>query len=733
MRNELELLELIDRYLNGELTEKETADFEARMKTDTQLAKEVEIQKELLKGIDNFSLRQSAKRAYKKYKLTKAAWVAGIGLAVLIAVASAVYLYNETYNKDAYHLPEYNENGEKIWSDADKYLPHQKFTINTAKDTVIETQGGVVIAIPANAFTDESGHEVLGKVEFEVKEALDPNVIINAGLSTMSNDRLLQTGGMFYLNARLDGKSLQMNKDIYVEVPTDTIIPEMQLFTGERRDDGSINWVDPKSLADYLTTVDIHSLNFYPPNFEWALSEAGYPNLTKAAKDSIFYSFYCGEQKMKVMGPTDDDYVLRAIGTVPDSLSEQQAIAKGLVEYDTIRFKNGVPYFSSRVHINTTTEAYYPTEETAVSSSCGIQPSQIQAIWNDKFQNTILATKEFEERLQVLYSICQGGLLDLYVNNLDLPMWQIDSMSAMLCSGIYKDKFLEFAARHNGAVKDGDKLAAKLSEYYQRKQMVFEEAARKTQEDFWKKQAELDHVANKKSVDHSNEEALRNSLNFQKEFEINYMEACGQLGYDCTINRTPVNRIRATVNTPGWKNLDQYVREATANRETLDYTDPNTGKKARIEYLPLTVKVDNAGQYDRIYTYLVTKELYSFQRMKQDGNSFNEKLNELFEYQLVCVAYKGEQAYYHISDEPITTGDMDIQLEQISKIDLEKALNQLKSSKKGNDVLKDLEYQTFKMLDDQRRSKNIEIREFRAAMYRVVFPCPGDVEEAWAN
>lgn len=739
MRNELELLELIDRYLKNELSEQENAEFEAKLKADTQLQKEVELQKELLKGIDSYSLRQSAKKAYKRYKLTKAAWVAGIGLAVLIAIAAAVYLYNQNYESDPFHLPELNEMGTDMWSDADRYLPYQRFTINTAKDTVIETEGGMVIAIPANAFTDENGHEISGQIEFEVKEALDPNAIINAGLTTMSNDRLLQTGGMFYMNARSKGKTLQIDKDIYVDVPTDTILPNMQLFNGERRDDGTINWVDPKPMASYLTTVDIHSLNFYPPNFEDSLAAMGYPDKDKSFTDSVFYSFYCGG--LDVSFGYSKGYVVKAIGSVPDTLTEKEALELGLILRDTLSYSGSESGKFLESLMEDDKRAYYHYTETeatadlAISEAdCGIQPSQIQAIWNDKFQNTLLATKAFEERLQALYPTCQGSLLDLYVNNMDKPLYQLDSMVAGCLSGAQRDRFLAFAAQHKGSVKDGDKLAAKLSEYYTKKQKVYAEAARKTQEDFWKKQHKLDQHADTRTQEQKWEEEHRQEENLLVEFCHNYDEACEQLDYTyCSTLRcedkiefAPAPRnYNVTVSSTGWKNLDQYVWEATENRETLNYTDPNTGKKAVIQYLPFTVKVKDAEEYDRIYVYLLTEELYSFQRMKREGNTFTEKLNETLEYQLVCVAYKGDQAYYSFSGSdlvvPLTT--LGLGLEKIEKTSLETRLNELKSKKSSNDIWQDLEYQTFKVKDNLRRKKNLEMQEFRRNMYWVVFPC----------
>src|SRR5580698_6498307 len=134
------------------------------------------------------------------------------GLAISIIAVSGINVYFTSHrhkNEDLIQpLPEYNEQGTKQWSDADKYLPEQNFIINIAIDTVIQTRGGMVLAIPANCFLDDEGKPASGSVELEVKEALDPASMMKAGLSTKSGSQLLESAGMFYLNGRKDGKSL---------------------------------------------------------------------------------------------------------------------------------------------------------------------------------------------------------------------------------------------------------------------------------------------------------------------------------------------------------------------------------------------------------------------------------------------------------------------------------------------------------------------------------------------
>ena len=45
-----------------------------------------------------------------------------------------------------------------------------------------------------------------------------------------------------------------------------------------------------------------------------------------------------------------------------------------------------------------------------------IDPARIAALQSEEFQNTLIATKEFEERLQVIFKLGSPEILDLYVN-----------------------------------------------------------------------------------------------------------------------------------------------------------------------------------------------------------------------------------------------------------------------------------------------------------------------------
>lgn len=120
----------------------------------------------------------------------------------------------------------------------------QLFSINPQKDNLVKGARGGQFRIPAGAF---EGNE---PVNIELKEIYSPIEILASGLTTESNGKLLESGGMFYLNAKRNGKELKLLKPIDGSIPAAYINDSMKLFKGEVKSDGNVNWVEPENLSD---------------------------------------------------------------------------------------------------------------------------------------------------------------------------------------------------------------------------------------------------------------------------------------------------------------------------------------------------------------------------------------------------------------------------------------------------------------------------------------------------
>lgn len=706
MRKELEQMEQIERYLSGQLSAAERLAFEQRIANDPELQEEVRLQQEVMNGIERAALKQQTQQAAKRFHRGRGFTRWGLsGLCAVIILAAILYAAGKigTHSsgpatmqqaEQAQTLPGHNEQGGTDWADADRRLRPQTFVLNAASDTVIETKGGMVLAIPANDFLDDKGQPVKGSVQLIIKEALDAASIIEAGLSSQSGARLLESGGMFYVDARQDGKSLRIDPSngIYTQVPADTIKTGMQLFSGKRMPDGSIDWINPRPLEHGLVSMDIHLLDFYPPHYLDSLASWHYPAQDKRFTDSLYYSFAAFFQQI---APVSRDTLIEGYPNMATSPASDSTPA---------------------------VKTHFPHRKRDVAP-CGIDPARIKTIWNSDFQNTLLSTRQFEQRIPWIHQSANNHILDLYVNHLDMNLSDIDSMAARQLSGSLKRRFLAFAARHDGKVQNGNKQFDQLRTYYERKATAFREAIAKTQHDFWNKQAELDQQAQNRKFDHQNDSAQRVVQLIGEEFNLNLKEAYRQLGYDTTLR--PINRqaYTARITNTGWCNVDRYVIESVVSRTTLNYTDSSTGKKAIINYLPVSFDIDEAKGFDRLYVYLLPDKLSSFMRVAGADGIYTEKLNELMTYKLVCIAYKDEQAFFY-SRERIQPGNYQhIQLTKIGKEALEQELNKTGTQTQAAALSKENAFFLFDIGDQQRQKNNQALSDLRAKIWRMIIPC----------
>jgi hypothetical protein len=129
------------------------------------------------------------------------------------------------------------------------YLPLQEFTIDSRRDTQLLAAGGMKVSIPANAFTYKSGKEAQGKITIEMKEAFTPQSIVMANLVTMKGKELLESGGMYYLNAKAEGVGLAVadGKELTMEVPALSKKQGMELYEGKQSKAG-LDWANPVAL-----------------------------------------------------------------------------------------------------------------------------------------------------------------------------------------------------------------------------------------------------------------------------------------------------------------------------------------------------------------------------------------------------------------------------------------------------------------------------------------------------
>ncbi len=680
----LKLTELIDKYLMGELNAQEMKEFEERLKTDTKLQKEVDLQTTLMKGIELASIHRQVSSAKNSY------FIKSIFLKVVVTLLIAGGIGALTYL--AIHK---KANSPTQTSDTFKT---QQFFISNNTDTLLETQNGMVFIIPAHSFETQSD-----SVEIKIEEALDAASIMMKGLSTVSDSLLLETAGMFKFDASVKGNKVNILKEITASLPTDKVDKDMMLFKGVEDNKGNINWVNPQKITSQLKTYNIEKLNFFPK---------GYLDII----DALY--------KVKGINEESRRIYFEMSGYHANEISDAMKIPE---EEIAGVFSNGKYYIANPARKGFDSTGYIEILDFE------IDPSRIQAFWNKNFNSSLLATKEFEERMQFIFTTCNPDFINYYINNLNQPMYIIDSLCANIASGDQHNKFLEFYRRKDGGVNTNNKAITELNAYYNKKYETYKSAAAQTWKDYYAKNNEADKRFSDKFTRKANEESIRNSDLFTEELCKNLTNAYNQIGIAHDCNKSIIPKQQAyifTIASNGWYNLDKYVTDATLQRKTLDYTDPLSGKKAIIEYAECNIQIKDINIYDMTNVYLLPSELSSYQKLKLETGLYSENLNMSFSNAIAIIAKKGNEWYWYSI--PVAQGKTyTIELTPIKESQLKKELNLFNKSKK-KDIIDDLDYQEYAETYQQDLKKRALLEQERRKIARIIFPCSYPPKNAMA-
>ena len=122
-------------------------------------------------------------------------------------------------------------------------VPCEYYTINSTRDTVIEGRQGTKITIPKLTFCDKN-ENIVSEIKIELREFYKLSDMLFSKLTTISNGKIIETGGMVYLNATNGNKKLEIvkGKNITIEFKT-SYNNEMKIFSGAPDSLGNINWV----------------------------------------------------------------------------------------------------------------------------------------------------------------------------------------------------------------------------------------------------------------------------------------------------------------------------------------------------------------------------------------------------------------------------------------------------------------------------------------------------------
>lgn len=125
----------------------------------------------------------------------------------------------------------------------------QFFTVSSTNSSKITGKKGTIIRINPSDLELENGDKIIGQLIIELKELTNQKELFKNNTQTVSNGKLLISGGSYYIDITSDGKkiNLKKGKSININFPKITS-KKMELFYGERNELKQMNWT-PTNIA----------------------------------------------------------------------------------------------------------------------------------------------------------------------------------------------------------------------------------------------------------------------------------------------------------------------------------------------------------------------------------------------------------------------------------------------------------------------------------------------------
>ncbi|WP_343634823.1 hypothetical protein [Fluviicola sp.] len=840
---------LIERYLNNELSAEGKAAFETELNQNPELQKEFELHQLTRELIGRHSLRTLVKESGKWFHLKKILINSGLAIVIAGALATAVYVAMTWKKGGAEKNSEPEQIEQSMLEKLEKNLAFENIDPEyfqfTGKSDVFLSESGVLLSLTGESFLLD-GKAYKGEAIVQWQEAQQASDIVKAGLSTKSGDRLLETQGMFSLNAFTpEGKKLQLtDKGVYVQVPVGELKKDMKLFTGVPGKDGKIDWQNPVELERLPKPKDMSEMDLFPPRYEPKLNELKWFK-ERTRRDSLYLSFeetaavsdtiarsenaqkpvvynsvrideipIAGssnqekiisgtvKQQTQIESPTDKVHwnfsvenlknnVVNIVATVnlednwmigilnksispftvptrftlnktpdfefvgevkdlssvedlsPDAGGMNSESAKkykvrkfcsemALYESNRLVFKQQVKLVKKGTFTISGKFSYQVCKaqshclppysgKFSVQVSSGqksvtdhIPPSKVLAIWNKKFNHTNLATQDFEDRMKAIHETCDEKVFDIYANNLDESLWKLDQRVVKMGY----PEFQRFADQKVGAIRMNDAHQKNLEEFYEKAVKTLRETGKKNLQVALSRERHWDHEVQDERNKEVLRKGLRESANLNEEYGFNLRNVYKQLGVTAGFQMHNGGSI---------VNIDAYVREATVNRQSTVITDPATGKTAQITYKPISIEVKEAEQYGKLFLYLFSKEINSYQRLDFTDGKLNYNLNGDMNYNAAIIGMNEEGFFYYQINElkAQKTQTEPVALEEITEKEFDKRINHLNDHRveKAMSLKDELQWLFKEKANYAVQKKRRENAAFREKIRPTIYSC----------
>ncbi len=166
----------------------------------------------------------------------------------------------------------------------------QHFTVSSKRVTIIKCKAGLKITITPASLEKESGEAINKNIEISVIELTKVTDLYKSNAATVSNGKLLVSGGSYFIGMESDGEKLKMKsgKSMQVEFPV-LRSGDMELFYGERNIANDMNW-EKLNTALAVKNEKIEFTNNLPDvAVNLPLGEIREPKIYKSLNEEVYY------------------------------------------------------------------------------------------------------------------------------------------------------------------------------------------------------------------------------------------------------------------------------------------------------------------------------------------------------------------------------------------------------------------------------------------------------------
>jgi hypothetical protein len=135
--------------------------------------------------------------------------------------------------------------------------PEQRKVVSGTKPSVVKGKAGTRIEVNPADLQTVSGKPVTAEIEVELVELMNAGSMVGWNSQTVSDGKLLSSGGSFFIGMKSGGEELELREGKSLTV----VFPQpsrkgMELFAGQRNEDGTMNWTALGQPLKEERTVD---------------------------------------------------------------------------------------------------------------------------------------------------------------------------------------------------------------------------------------------------------------------------------------------------------------------------------------------------------------------------------------------------------------------------------------------------------------------------------------------